>query len=253
MFQGVQKAVITGGASGLGLAVAQSIAAKKGYVTLLDVDEAQGAIAAEKLGDHAQFLLCDIRNPEHIEVGLERAVEFSKGVNLAVSCAGILGPGRALGKNGPMDPLYFRNVMDINLTGAFLFTEYAALHMQKNDRDDRHERGLIVHAASIAAYEGQIGQVAYAASKAGVIGMILPLAREFAQFGIRVVGIAPGVFATPMMAGVSDELKARLKSDIPFPSRFGSADEFANLVQNILDNQMLNGTVIRVDGASRLN
>lgn len=252
MFKGIQRAVISGGASGLGLAVAESVVNRNGFVTLLDLDQVQGRMAAERLGDRVQFLVCDIRDHEKVASCLDQAVQFNGGLNLAINCAGILGTGRVIGKQGLMDPLYFRNVMEINLTGAFLFTEYSASCMQRGEMDARNERGLIIHTASIAAYEGQVGQVAYAASKGGVVGMILPLAREFAPLGIRVVGIAPGVFATPMMESIKDDIKARLEADIPFPSRMGSADEFAALVQNIHDNQMINGTVIRIDGASRL-
>ena len=247
-----QRAIISGGASGLGFAVAKDIISRGGMVTLLDVNAEQGEQAEQALGERAKFVSCDISNAEQVDAAFETGVEFMNGLNLAVGCAGILGAGRVLGKQGPMDPAHFQKVIDINLIGSFLLTRAAAFHMAAKEADERGERGVIVHTASIAAFEGQFGQSAYSASKAGIVGMVLPLAREFARNGIRIMAIAPGVFETPMMEAIQEDIRKAIESGIPFPSRFGKPEEYAAMVQHIVDNQMLNGTVIRLDGASRL-
>ena len=247
-----QRAIISGGASGLGFAVAKDIISRGGMVTLLDVNAEQGEQAEQALGERAKFVSCDISSAEQVDAAFETGVEFMNGLNLAVGCAGILGAGRVLGKQGPMDPAHFQKVIDINLIGSFLLTRAAAFHMAAKEADERGERGVIVHTASIAAFEGQFGQSAYSASKAGIVGMVLPLAREFARNGIRIMAIAPGVFETPMMEAIQEDIRKAIESGIPFPSRFGKPEEYAAMVQHIVDNQMLNGTVIRLDGASRL-
>jgi NAD(P)-dependent dehydrogenase (short-subunit alcohol dehydrogenase family) len=247
-----QKAIVSGGASGLGLAVAQDVIAKNGQVVLLDVNQEQGQASAQALGDNAHFVMCDISNAEQVDAAVAQAAELMGGINLAVGCAGILGAGRVLGKHGPMDPAHFQKVIDINLVGSFLLTRAAAVHMAKTEADERGERGVIIHTASIAAFEGQFGQSAYSASKAGIVGMVLPLAREFAKNGIRIMAIAPGVFETPMMEAIQEDIRKGIEAGIPFPSRFGKPDEYSAMVQHIVENQMLNGTVIRLDGASRL-
>jgi len=247
-----QKAIVAGGASGLGLAVVKSIVAQQGCVTILDLNEAQGEAISAELGEAVHFIPCDIRVPEQVESAVSQGHQFANGLNVMVNCAGILGAGRLLGRKGPMDPEYFRHVMEVNLFGSFLLTRAAAIHMANSAPNEVGERGVVIHTASIAAYEGQAGQSAYAASKAGITGMILPLARELATQGIRVMAIAPGVFATPMMASVKADVRAAIEADIPFPSRMGHPDEYADLVQSIIHNQMFNGSVIRLDGAMRL-
>jgi NAD(P)-dependent dehydrogenase (short-subunit alcohol dehydrogenase family) len=174
------------------------------------------------------------------------------GLNLSVSCAGVATPGKLLGKDGPLPVAAFQRVLAINTLGTFLLDRAAAAIMQGNAPGDDGERGLLVHTASVAAFEGQIGQVAYATSKAAVAGMVLPLARELARFGIRVVGIAPGIFGTPMMSGLPQEAQDSLGKQVPFPPRLGRPDEYAELVAAVVTNRMLNGETIRIDGAIRM-
>jgi len=245
-------ALISGGASGLGLALVKRIVAQGGKAAILDINDKQGKLISDKYPKQVLFFKTDISNEDQVESAVQSAVEQFGYINLAVSCAGILGAGKIVSKKGPMPTDYFRKVVDINLIGAFLLTREAAKHMQTNQSDENGERGVIVHTASIAAYEGQLGQVAYSATKSAIVGMMLPLAREFASSGIRCMAIAPGMFETPMLENVSDEIRQSLAAGIPFPSRFGTTDEFAKMVEHIKDNQMLNGSVIRLDGAARL-
>ncbi len=253
MIQDNLKAVISGGAAGLGLATAKAIIARGGQVALLDINDDQGEKAVAELGDNAMFVKTDISQAAQVDAAVDAAAERFSGINLAVGCAGVLGAGRVLGRKGPMAADFFQKVVDINLVGSFLLTRAAARHMEQNSPEEKQaERGVIVHTASIAAYEGQLGQTAYAATKAGITGMILPLAREFARMGVRVMAVAPGMFETAMMAEVTEEIRQQLYASVPFPSRFGSADEFARMVMHIVDNQMLNGSVIRLDGGARL-
>ncbi|MEE4244204.1 MAG: SDR family NAD(P)-dependent oxidoreductase [Kangiellaceae bacterium] len=245
------KAVISGGASGLGAGVAKSIIDAGGQVVLLDINQQQGEAYARELGDRALFIQTDISVEAQVEAAFNRANEHMQGISLAVGCAGILGNGRVLSKKGPMPADFFQKVVDINLVGSFLLTREAAKYMTNNEADN-NERGVIIHTASIAAFEGQLGQAAYSATKSALVGMTLPLAREFARSGIRVMSIAPGIFETPMMDGVTDEIRQSLYDSVPFPSRFGKPEEFADTVKYIFENQMLNGSVIRLDGACRL-
>jgi len=245
------KAVISGGASGLGAGVAKAIIDAGGHVALLDINEEQGLSYAKELGERALFVKTDISNEEDVVNAVQQAADTFGGINLAVGCAGVLGNGRVISKKGPMPAEFFQKVVDINLVGSFLLTREAAKHMQNNEPDNG-ERGVIIHTASIAAFEGQLGQAAYSATKSAIVGMILPLAREFARSGIRAMAIAPGIFETPMMDGVSDEIRQALYDSVPFPSRFGKPEEFAGTVQHIMENPMLNGSVIRLDGACRL-
>ncbi|MBV1910107.1 MAG: SDR family NAD(P)-dependent oxidoreductase [Kangiellaceae bacterium] len=245
-------AVVSGGASGLGLAVVERIITQGGKVAILDINEQAGQEIANKFPAQVIFLKTDIGNETDVDFAVDKAVETFGSINLAVGCAGILGAGKIVSKKGPMPLEYFQKVVNINLIGSFLLTRAAARHMQTNLPNEGKERGVIVHTASIAAYEGQFGQVAYSATKSAIVGMMLPLAREFAKSGIRCMAIAPGIFETPMMANVSDELRESLYGGIPFPSRFGTADEFAKMVEQINDNQMLNGSTVRLDGAARL-
>jgi len=244
-------AVISGGASGLGLAVAKRIVSQGGKAAILDVNQEQGESVAAENPDKLLFVQTDISNETQVDNAVAQAVKHFGHINLAVGCAGILGAGRVISKKGPMPADFFQKVVNINLVGSFLLTRAAAKHMQENEPVN-NQRGVIIHTASIAAFEGQLGQVAYSATKSAIVGMMLPLAREFARSGIRCMAIAPGTFETQMMAQVPDEIREQLCAEIPFPPRFGDADEFASLVEHINDNQMLNGTVIRLDGAQRL-
>ena len=246
------KAVVSGGASGLGHAVATRIVAEGGQVAILDVNEAQGRDAAAALGARALFCKTDVSNEAEVNAAVDTAAEAFGGLNLAVSCAGILGAGRTLGRDGPMPGAQFAKVIMVNLVGTFLLAKAAAARMQHNEPNAEGERGVIINTASVAAFEGQIGQAAYSASKAGVAGMALPLAREFSRLGIRVNTIAPGLFLTPMMEGMPEHIQQSLAAQVPFPSRLGRPQEFADLVAYICTNTMLNAETIRLDGAIRM-
>jgi NAD(P)-dependent dehydrogenase (short-subunit alcohol dehydrogenase family) len=246
------RAIVSGGASGLGLATAQAVIEAGGHAVLLDVNDEQGAKSAAELGERAMFLQTDVSSQEQVRAACGTAAEFMGGMTLAVNCAGILIPSRALGRDGPMDVASFSKTLSVNLVGSFIVAKEAANVMQRNEADAEGERGVIVSTASIAAFEGQIGQAAYSASKGGIVGMMLPLAREFARFGIRVNTIAPGIFMTPMMAGLPQEVQDSLGAQVPYPPRLGRADEYAQLVASIYANTMINGEVIRLDGAIRM-
>lgn len=246
------RAVVTGGASGLGHAVARHIVAAGGRVCLLDVQEGPGQAAASALGANASFAKCDVTSETEVNAAMEAAAKNLGGLNLLVNCAGVIGAGRVLGKNGPMAGDFFTRVVHINLIGTFLCDKAAAALMQSNTPNSDGERGVIVHTSSVAAFEGQIGQAAYSATKAAVSGMTLPIAREFAQFGIRVCSLAPGIFATPMLAGMPQEVQDSLGKQVPFPARLGKPEEFAAMVQTIFEVSYLNGETIRLDGAIRM-
>ncbi len=246
------KAVISGGASGLGQATAARLVAGGGQVALLDVQDDAGRKAAAALGSAASYHRADVTSESAVEAAVREAASRMGGLNVAVSCAGVATPGKLLGKDGPLAVAAFQRVMDINVLGTFLLDRAAAAIMQGNAPDADGERGLLVHTASVAAFEGQVGQVAYGTSKAAVAGMVLPLARELARFGIRVVGIAPGIFGTPMMAGLPQEAQDSLGRQVPFPPRLGRPEEYAELVAAICTNRMLNGDTIRLDGAIRM-
>ena len=246
------KAVISGGASGLGFATAQRVVEAGGHVTLLDVNKDQGDAAAAELGDRATFVETDVSSEKAVRNAMQVANEFMGGITLAVNCAGIATAGRTLGRDGPWPAETFNRVIQINLVGSYNVTKEAAAYMQNNEANDEGERGVVISTASIAAFEGQIGQAAYSASKGGVVGMMLPLAREFAQFGIRVNTIAPGIFKTPMMAGMPEEVQESLGKQVPFPPRLGVPEEYADTAAFIYGNPMVNGETIRVDGAIRM-
>jgi NAD(P)-dependent dehydrogenase (short-subunit alcohol dehydrogenase family) len=246
------KAVVTGGASGLGHAVCQSIIQAGGKVCIFDVNQAQGSAAAATLGANASFAVTDVSDEAAVDASVAKAEAAMGGVNAAVNCAGIATPMRMVGRNGPMPGDFFRRLIGVNLVGTLLVSKAAAVAMQKNQPNASQERGVIVMTASVAAYDGQIGQVAYSASKGGVVGMTLPMARELSSSGIRVMTIAPGIFATPMMKAMPQETQDSLGKQTPFPPRLGEPSEYAALVKHILENVMLNGEVIRLDGAIRM-
>ena len=246
-------AVVSGGASGLGYAVAKAVLKKGGKVALLDVDRERGEQATKTLGERALFTYCDVTSEESINQAISDVIEQNGQITLTVNCAGIVTGQRVVGRHELMPADDFKHLIDINLTGTFLVCRAAANVMQFNDpKGEDNERGVIVNTASIAAFDGQIGQVSYAASKGGVASMTLPLAREFAAFDVRVVTIAPGVFATPMFDRYPEPTRHGLVGETPYPQRAGDPDEFAALVAHIYENPMLNGEVIRLDGALRL-
>ena len=246
------RAVITGGASGLGHAVARHVVAAGGKVVLLDVQEGPGRGAAAALGASAAFLRCDVTSESEVNKAMDAAQASLGGLNLLVNCAGVVGAGRVLGKSGPMAGEFFTKVIHINLIGTFLCDKAAAALMQSNPPTADGERGVLIHTSSIAAFEGQIGQAAYSATKAAVAGMTLPIARELARIGIRCVAIAPGIFHTPMMDSMPKEVQESLAAQVPFPSRLGRPEEFAQLVASVFEIPMLNGTTLRLDGAIRM-
>ena len=246
------RAIVTGGASGLGLAVVEDVIAAGGRATLLDVNEAAGLEAVQRLGERSAFQKVDVTSESAVDAAVQSAVTSMGGLNLAVNCAGVGWPKRLVGKEGPMPGEFFRKVIEINLVGTLLVCKAAAAAMQKGAPNATGERGAIVMTASVAAFDGQIGQVAYAASKGGIVGMTLPMARELASFGIRVVTIAPGLFLTPMMASLPKEAQESLGKQVPFPPRLGHPSEFASLVRQVAENPMLNGETIRLDGSIRM-
>ncbi|WP_339828192.1 SDR family NAD(P)-dependent oxidoreductase [uncultured Arenimonas sp.] len=246
------RAVITGGVSGLGLAVARHLVGAGAKVALFDINDEKGAAAVAELGEaNARYWRTDVTDEAQVAANVAAAKDFMGGLNAAVNCAGILGAGRVLGKEAPMPLKNFAGTVMVNLVGSFNVAKAAADLMQHNEADEG-ERGVIVNTASVAAYEGQIGQAAYSASKGGVVGMTLPMARELARFGIRVNTVAPGIFWTPMVDGMPEAVQQSLSASIPFPSRLGRPEEFADLVAYIVTNRYLNGETIRLDGAVRL-
>jgi NAD(P)-dependent dehydrogenase (short-subunit alcohol dehydrogenase family) len=244
--------VVTGGSSGLGQATVELIVEGGGNAVIADVNRAAGEALAAKLGKRARFAECDVTSEEHGKRTIALAREAFGGLQGLVNCAGVGVPAKVLGKDGPHPLDRFTKIVGINLIGTFNMIRLAAEAMAAGSPNAAGERGVIVNTASVAAYDGQIGQPAYAASKAGVVGMTLPIARELARFGIRVVTIAPGLFETPMMAGLPPEAQASLAQQVPFPSRLGKPREFAQLVGQIVENEMLNGETIRLDGAIRM-
>jgi 3-hydroxyacyl-CoA dehydrogenase/3-hydroxy-2-methylbutyryl-CoA dehydrogenase len=245
-------ALVAGGASGLGEATARRLHADGASVVIADLNAEKGEALAGDLGDRARFVEANVTEPDAVEAAVAAAAEADGGLRISVCCAGIGWAQRTTGKQGPHDLQIFRNVVEVNLIGTFNVLRLAATAMNGNEPDDQDERGVCVQTASIAAWDGQIGQVAYSASKGGIVGLTLPAARDLASRGIRVVTIAPGLFDTPLLAALPEEQRQALGATIPFPSRLGSPEEYADLAAAIIGNPMLNGETIRLDGALRM-
>jgi NAD(P)-dependent dehydrogenase (short-subunit alcohol dehydrogenase family) len=243
-------ALVTGGASGLGEATTRRLHAAGAAVVVLDLPSSPGKALVEELGDRVRFAPTDVRDEEQVQAAIDAARELGT-LRIAVNCAGVGTPGRVVGKRGPLPLEDFANVVSINLIGTFNVLRLAAAAMLENEPVDG-DRGVIVMTASIAAYDGQIGQAAYAASKGGVVGLTLSAARDLADKAIRVMTVAPGTFETPMLSGLPGDVKSVLEAQVPHPSRLGSPAEYASLVAHIIGNPMLNGEVIRLDGALRM-
>ncbi|MGJ8668347.1 MAG: SDR family NAD(P)-dependent oxidoreductase [Oceanococcus sp.] len=242
--------IITGGASGLGAATARRLAAAGAKVVLADLNvDAGESLAAELSGS---FVRCNVSSPDDGQAVIDAALEKFGKITGLVNCAGIGTPAKAVGRDGPLAMAAFEKIISVNLNGSFNMIRLAAHAMMQAAPNDKGERGVIINTASVAAYDGQIGQPAYAASKAGLVGMTLPLAREFARSGIRVMTIAPGLFKTPLLESLPEEAQQSLGMQVPFPSRLGEPDEYAQLAQQIFENTMLNGETIRLDGAIRM-
>ncbi|ANI15478.1 3-hydroxy-2-methylbutyryl-CoA dehydrogenase [Pseudomonas citronellolis] len=245
--------LITGGGSGLGAATAKTLVEAGARVLLADVNAEAGAARVAELGEgRARFVRTDVTSEADGRAAVEAALESFGALHGLANCAGVAPAEKVLGRNGPHGLDSFARAVNINLVGSFNMLRLAAEAMARNEPDAGGERGVIVNTASVAAFDGQIGQAAYSASKAGVVGMTLPIARELARHGIRVMTIAPGIFETPMMAGMPQEVRDSLGASVPFPPRLGRPDEFAALVRHIVENSMLNGEVIRLDGAIRM-
>jgi len=246
------KALITGGVSGLGLATARKVVANGGQAVLLDINDDAGAAVEGELGGAVSYIRTDVTSEQAVTDAVKMAVEHMGLVNVAVNCAGIIGAGRVLGREAPMALDFFAKTIQVNLIGSFNIIKAVGVAMSSNPPGEDGERGVIISTASVAAYDGQIGQAAYSASKGGIVGMTLPIAREFARIGVRVNAVAPGIFWTPMVDGMPDHIQESLSASIPFPSRLGKPEEYADLVAHIMENGYLNGETIRLDGAVRL-
>jgi 3-hydroxyacyl-CoA dehydrogenase / 3-hydroxy-2-methylbutyryl-CoA dehydrogenase len=245
-------ALVAGGASGLGAATARRLHAGGASVLIADLNSDKGEALASELGDRAVFVEADVADELAVTSAVEAAAEAGGGLRISVCCAGIGWAQRTTGKRGPHDLDLFSNVVKVNLTGTFNILRLAATAMNDNDPDEGGERGVCVNTSSDAAFEGQIGQVAYAASKGGIVGMTLPAARDLASRGIRVMTIAPGLFDTPLLGALPEEQRGELGRQAPFPPRLGTPEEYAQLVQQIVENPMLNGATLRLDGALRM-
>ena len=244
--------LVTGGSSGLGAAAARMVVAQGGQAIIADVNAQNGTAIAAELGPNVRFIATDVTREHDGRAAVQAALEQFGALHGLINCAGIAPGEKILGKDGPHQLESFARTISINLVGTFNMIRLAAEVMAKNAPDSEGERGVIINTASIAAFDGQIGQAAYAASKAGVAGMTLPVARELARYGIRVMTIAPGIFETPMMAGLPQAVQDSLGQTVPFPPRLGRPSEYAALVQHICENAMLNGETIRLDGALRM-
>ncbi|MDR7074043.1 3-hydroxyacyl-CoA dehydrogenase [Fictibacillus barbaricus] len=246
------KAMVTGGASGLGEATVRRIVENGGQAVILDLAEDRAHKLINELGSFVSFVKTDVTSEEDVVAAVSAAVKKMGSVNVVANCAGIGIAEKVLGRKGTHSLDLFSKVISVNLIGTFNVCRLAAESMMQNEENENGERGVIINTASVAAFEGQIGQAAYSASKGGVVGLTLPLAREFARFGVRVMTIAPGLFHTPMFEMLPEEARVSLGKMVPFPSRLGFPEEYAQLVQSIVENPMLNGETIRLDGAIRM-
>jgi 3-hydroxyacyl-CoA dehydrogenase / 3-hydroxy-2-methylbutyryl-CoA dehydrogenase len=245
-------AVISGGASGLGEATVRRIVEKGGKAYILDLDEGKGMKLQEELAGSVEYQKADVTSEEEVASAIQNAVDSYGSINLVVNCAGIAPPSKVIGRKGVHSLGQFSKVIEINLIGTFNVLRLTAQKMKANKKNEHGERGVIINTASVAAFDGQIGQAAYGASKAGVAGMTLPIARELASDGIRVMTIAPGLFHTPMFDSLPEDARNTLGESVPFPARLGYPSEYAQLVEAIVENPMLNGETIRLDGAIRM-
>ena len=245
-------AIITGGASGLGEACTRMLHKEGAYVAIFDIKVDQGEDIARELGKKAIYCNTDVTREESCKESMDKVVTTFGHVDILINCAGIAVAEKVISKKGLMSMENFTRAIQVNLIGSMNTIRLAVAEMIKNEGDKDREKGVIINTASIAAFEGQIGQVAYSASKGGIVGMTLPLAREFADYGVRVMTIAPGIFDTPMLAGLPEKAKASLSASVPFPKRLGKPEEYAQLAKHIIENPMLNGEVIRLDAALRL-
>jgi NAD(P)-dependent dehydrogenase (short-subunit alcohol dehydrogenase family) len=245
-------ALVTGGASGLGAATAKMIVEEGGHVVIADLNAEGGQALAKELGHHARFVRADVSDPAEADAAVKTAMDEFGALHISIQCAGIADAQRVIGKNGPADLERFSKVVRVNLIGSFNVARLAAWVMAPNAPNEEGERGVIINTASVAAFDGQIGQAAYSASKGGIAAMTLPLARDLSSVGIRVMAIAPGIFDTPMLAGMPDDVRTALGAMVPFPKRLGRPSEYAQLARDIIENPMLNGEVIRLDGAIRM-
>ena len=243
--------IVTGGSSGLGAACVQRLADNGAHVVIADVNEEAGSQLAEHLGPQIHFIHTDVTDTGSVQEAVNMALG-SGTLRGVINCAGIAIAAKVVGKNGPHDLDAFRRVLEVNLVGSFNVARLAAAAMMQSEPTDKGERGVIINTASVAAFEGQVGQAAYSASKGGIVGMTLPLARDLSRSGIRVVTIAPGIFDTAMLAGLPEKARLSLGEQVPFPSRLGQPAEYAALAHHIIENTMLNGEVIRLDGALRM-
>ncbi len=244
--------LVAGGGSGLGAATAKLFAAQGANIVVADINKAGGEATAAAIGKQARFIETNVTDDASVQAAVDLCLSAFGGIHGAVNCAGVAPGERVVGKTGPHSLANFSRTISINLIGSFNVIRLAAHAMSTQTPNAAGERGVIINTSSVASYEGQIGQAGYAASKAGVNGMTLPIARELAKFGIRVMTIAPGIFDTPMLAGMSDEIRASLGAQVPFPPRLGTPEEYAALAKHIVENEVLNGTVIRLDGAIRM-
>ncbi len=243
--------VVTGGASGLGLTTCQKLVEQGARVVAFDLNDEAGSALVGALGSRSLFARVDVTDSASVQAGIDRAVATFGTVHVCINCAGIAPGGKTLGRNGALALEKFAQVININLIGTFNVLRLAAEQMARNEPENG-ERGVIINTASVAAFDGQVGQAAYSASKAGVVGMTLPIARDLAKLGIRIMTIAPGIFDTPMMKGMADEVRDPLIQMVQNPKRFGDPAEFAALAVHIVNNSYLNGEVIRLDGAIRM-
>ena len=246
------SALVVGGASGLGEATARALHEAGASVVIADLNADKGGTLAAELGERARFVEANVVEPDQVQAAVDGAAEAEGGLRISVCCAGIGWAQRTAGKQGPHDLELFHNVVKVNLIGTFNVLRLVATAMNANEPDEGGERGVCVNTSSIAAFDGQIGQVAYSASKGGIVALTLPAARDLASRGIRVVTIAPGTFDTPLLAALPQESRDQLGAQIPFPSRLGEPQEFAALARHVVENQMLNGETIRLDGALRM-